>query len=462
MVPDETETAMPDNNISQILIHPLKPALIAGMPQKLQVLVRVQAPDAPQIEKKARKPYHLALVIDRSGSMSGPPLREAVRCARHMVDRLEPTDSASLVTFDDHVETLVPARPVGDRKALHAALASIGSGGTTNLYGGWREGADGLLPQAVTAAMARVILLSDGNANCGELRDPSGIAARCAEAAEAGVTTSTYGLGRDFNEDLMVAMAERGGGNHYYGDTAADLFEPFAQEFDLISNLHARKVRLSLSAPEGVVIRLLNDYPVDGDGIMPVIRLPDIAFGSEAWALVELEVPAALATSDAGPLLQAGVTAVTPDGEPVAFCDASLTVEAVSPAIWETVLADPLVIARRAEIEAAKLLAEARKAAEFGDWGAIERLLAEARQRFADQPWLVDVLENMQTIAQSMDMARFRKEALYSSKSMSGRLSPKEEMAYDCALEEVVPSYVRRKLAQGKAQFNKPPEPDKK
>ncbi|MFZ4539580.1 hypothetical protein [Propionivibrio sp.] len=48
-------------------------------------------------------------------------------------------------------------------------------------------------------------------------------------------------------------------GNHYYGDTAADLFEPFAEEFDFISSLYARHVRLSLSAPQGVKIKLLND-----------------------------------------------------------------------------------------------------------------------------------------------------------------------------------------------------------
>ena len=79
---------MPNNNIPQILIQPLKPALIAGVAQKLPVLIRVQAPDAVETEKKARKPYHLALVIDRSGSMSGPPLAEAVRCAKHITDQL--------------------------------------------------------------------------------------------------------------------------------------------------------------------------------------------------------------------------------------------------------------------------------------------------------------------------------------------------------------------------------------
>ena len=182
---------MPNNNIPQILIQPLKPALIAGVAQKLPVLIRVQAPDAIATEKKTRKPYHLALVIDRSGSMSGPPLLEAVRCAKHITDQLQPTDTASLVIFDDRVQTLVPVRPVGDRKALHLALSQIHSGGSTNLHGGWKAGADGLLPGAAQAALARVILLSDGNANVGEITDTTSIAALCAQAAERGVTTST-------------------------------------------------------------------------------------------------------------------------------------------------------------------------------------------------------------------------------------------------------------------------------
>ncbi|MCM8594083.1 VWA domain-containing protein [Accumulibacter sp.] len=453
---------MPDANTPRILIHPLKPALIAALPQKLPVLVRIQAPDSPSEEKKARQPYCFALVVDRSGSMAGEPLVEAVRCARHIVDRLEPSDTAALVVFDDRVRIVAPAAPVGDRKALHTALATIQPGGSTNLHGGWQAGADALLPDSAGAAIARVILLSDGNANVGALTDSDGIAACCARAAEAGVTTSTYGLGRNFNEDLMVAMAERGGGNHYYGDTAADLFEPFAEEFDFISSLCARHVRLSLAAPQGVTIRLLNDYPVDGDGVMPVVRLPDIAFGAEAWALVELEVPATLARAGAAPLLQAAVTAATPEGLPLAFADATLAVDVVAAAVWETLLEDPLVVARRAEIEAGKLLARARQAAEYGDWGAVEQMLAEARQRFASQPWVIQVLESMVDIARSMDSARFRKEALYTSRKMDGRLSAKAELLGSLAAEAAVPSFVRRKVAQGKAQFRKQPDEPQK
>ena len=446
---------MNNTNNPTVLITPLKPALLQGLAQKLPVLVRVQAPDADPAQKKDRRPYHLSLVIDRSGSMSGPPLAEAVRCAAHIVDRMAPTDVASLVVFDDHVTTLAPAQPVGNRQALHAALAQIRSGGTTNLHGGWATGVATLLPRAKDAALARVILLSDGNANAGETTEPGAIAALCEQAAAQGVTTSTYGLGQSFNEDLMVAMAHQGRGNAYYGATAADLFEPFAEEFDLIANLYARHVRLSLTAPEGVKITLCNDYPVEEREGFPAIRLPDIPFGAEAWVLLELEIGAGPALESGTQILQAGVTGATPEGVPIAFTDALLTMKTVSPPAWEALLPDPLVVTRQAEVEAGKLLAAARAAAERGDWKAIEQLLAEAKTRFANHPWVIDVLTHMAELAKAKDAARFRKEAAYSGRKMSTRLSAKLENLGSVADEAEAPSFVRRKTAQGKAQFGK-------
>jgi len=449
---------MASNTEPQVLITPLKPALIMGMAQKLPVLVRVQAPDPDPAQKKERKPYHLSLVIDRSGSMSGEPLLEALRCVKHIIDRLETTDVASLIVFNDRVKTLIPAKPVGDRKALYAALAHVRPGGATNLHGGWQAGAAEILEGTKQAALARVILLSDGNANVGETTDTNEIAALCAEAAEKGVTTSTYGLGRNFNEELMVEMAKRGGGNHYYGDTAADLFEPFAEEFDLISNLYARQVRLSLAAPQGVKITLINDYPVEESDGFPLIRLPDIPWGAEAWALVELEIPAGMALESGNQILQAAVSASAVDGAPISFQDAALALKALSPQAWEALLDDPLVRSRLTELEAGKFLDQARAAAERGNWDAIQKMIAEAQQRFADHPWVMEVLSEMADLAKAMDAARFRKEALYSSGKMSRRLSAKEEMLANLAFESSSASYLRRKKAQGKAQFDNRPD----
>jgi Ca-activated chloride channel family protein len=466
MPPDgNQENEMPDasaasSNTTQLILTPLKPAVIEGAAQKLPVLVRVQTPDPEPGQQKARKPYHVSLVLDRSGSMSGDPIIEAVRCARHVVDRLEPTDVASLVIFDNRIETLVPAQPVGDRKALYAALARIHSGGNTDLCGGWKAGAASLVAGASEAALARVILLSDGNANAGETRDVAEIAAFCEEAAKGGVTTSTYGLGRDFNEELMVEMARKGLGNHYYGDTAADLFEPFAEEFDLISSLHSRHVRLSLGSPQGVKITLLNDYPVEDRDGFPVVRLPDIPWGAEAWALVELVIPAGLALESGNQFLQASVTSATPEGEPVSWPEATLALKAMSPPAWDALLPDPLVAERLAELAAAALLTQARVAADAGDWEAIKALLAEAQQRYAQFPWVLEVLGAMALLAEERNLMRFKKEALYSSRKMGSRLSAKEEMLAGLADQSGSPTFLRRKKSQGKAQFGDRPDQD--
>jgi len=134
----------------------------------------------------------------------------------------------------------------------------------------------------------------------------------------------------------------------------------------------------------------------------------------------------------------------------------------MSASAWETVLNDPLVVTRQAELAAGKLLEQARAAAEHGDWSTVDRLLTEARQRFADQPWVIEVLESMAELARSMDTARFRKEALYSARKMNSRLSAKEELDFACLdAEAASASFLRRKTAQGKAQFDRPEDSQK-
>ena len=134
-----------------VVVNPRRQALLAGFYNKLEVLVRVQAPataaNADGSAKPPRPPYAIALVIDRSGSMSGPPLEEAKRCAAFVADRLRGDDQAALVAFDHRVLTLQGALPRGDGSALKAAIAGIQPAGNTNLYGGWRAGADALAKQ---------------------------------------------------------------------------------------------------------------------------------------------------------------------------------------------------------------------------------------------------------------------------------------------------------------------------
>lgn len=433
---------------STILLTPLRPGLCAGKTNTLDVLVRIQAPDAPQGHVAVRPPQALALVIDRSGSMRGRPLHEAKRCAEYVLGKLRPTDAVALVKFDNRVQRLWPAAPLGDGAAQRAAVAGIHSGGNTNLHGGWKEGADTL---AVVAGkgLKRVVLLSDGQANEGVI-DSEVIAAQCAEWAAQGVTTSTYGLGTDFNEELMVAMSRSGGGNHYYGETAEDLMDPFQQELELLGNLYLRDLRLGVTAPEGFKVEVVNQLQATSTGW----RLPDLAWGAEAWAVIRVTVPA-MALPHAGPLckvLSVSVTGQTLEGQSMQLDMAGLSVPVLPKAGFEALAEDELVARRLVELAAAEALMTMRIAAAEGNWAQVELQLEQASRRFAGNEWVTAVLEAMRSVAESRDRDRSMKAMYFSSSRFRSRLSDKAEGTdYSAAAESSsVPSYLRRKPSQGK------------
>ena len=99
------------------------------------------------------------------------------------------------------------------------AINTIETGGMTNLFDGWRLGRQEVEKFKNNKSLNRILILSDGNANVGNL-DIDDISRACSLAADDGVSTSTYGLGNNFNELLMLKMADSGRGKGYYGDTS--------------------------------------------------------------------------------------------------------------------------------------------------------------------------------------------------------------------------------------------------
>jgi len=380
--------------------------------------------------------------------MQGRPLDEARRCAEFVVSRLRPTDTVSLVQFDSRVERLLPAAALGNGDALRAAIATIHGGGATNLHGGWLDGADSLAG-VPGAGLKRAILLSDGCANEG-LTDSDDIAAQCAEWAAKGISTSTYGLGNNFNEELMVAMARAGGGNHYYGDTADDLMEPFQQELDLLANLALCRVELAASVPDGLRVEMLNTLPATDAGW----RLPDLAWGAEAWAVLRIWVPAGAlpALGSRMTLLRVSVSGQSLQGEAVALEKAGLALPVLSPSAFDALTDDELVQRRSAELAAGQFLTHMRSAAHAHDWAAVDSMLADARKRFAGNEWVAGILEAMTALAQSRSRERMMKESMYSSAKLSSRLAAKDEIV-SCVTAAHEPAYLRRKREQGKGDL---------
>lgn len=435
------------------IVTPRRGALLAGHDNRLEVLVRLPCADAP--EGHARPSLNLAFVIDRSGSMSGHPLEEAKHCVRRMIEQLAARDRASLAVYDDQAQVIVPSRPVDDRSTFDRALAGVHPGGCTNLHDGWALGAQQVASHLGDAGVARVILLSDGNANQGET-DPATIADRCGQLAREGVGTSTYGLGVDFNEDLMVRMARSGGGKAYYGESADHLMEPFLQEFSLLSSMLGRAVRLDVRAIGGSKVECANPYPAAGDGAW---ILPDLAWGGEAWAVLRVTIPKAIVdrwAGDGATWIETRVTWTDLDGGEHVLDWEGLHLPVLGPAAYEALAEDELVARRAGELEAADLQLRARAAAQRRDWNEVDRLLRTARSRAGTNAWVAEVVSVLEEIARERDEARFAKEAMYASAGMSTRLSAPCEPSYSARdAEAAAPAHLRRKTRQGRTEFEK-------
>ena len=430
-----------------VAFSPERDALLENRSNTLNVLLRVSADDLVN-PKKEREALNLSVVIDRSGSMSGKPLHEAVRCAEMILDRLDQKDRLSIVTYDNDVFVNVPSQFVGDRNVFRNALKNISDGGTTNLHGGWLSGAEQVALHEDKKAISRVLLLSDGCANEG-VTNTSDIVRHCATLAESGVQTSTYGLGEGFNEALMAGMAKAGLGNGYDGQTAEDLMDPFTEEFDLLSSLCAKKIRLTLKPSSGVQVELLNGYSKDS---LDRFILPDLAHGGEVWAMLTLMVPAELSKSTSGPvhLLTARIDFEDMDSLPQSDF-AHLRIEPLPVNAFEAIAIDPNVRSRVAEVRAANLQEQARTAARHEDWDTVDRILGELRKEVVHSPWIAAAISELERYARRRETDSFSKEAYYSAQKMRSRIAEKNELAdWSLKAETEKSSFLRRKMEQGK------------
>ena len=428
-----------------IILSPIK-SVIPAAGGTLEVLVRVQAPDQPQDQTHKVTPKRLSLVVDRSGSMHGQPLSEALKCVSHIADRMTAVDQMAVVVYDDAVDTLVPLMPMMSAQAIHQAIAHVHSGGCTNLFGGWEEGAK-QLEGGTKESISRVLLLSDGQANRG-LVEVSVIEHYCKEWLAKGVSTTTVGLGRSFNEELMIAMARAGGGQQYYGQTASDLYDSFDEEFSLLQALCLRQLDLKLIPGSGVIVEPVGLVQQNPDGSY---RLSDLAWGSQAWLMVRLHL-SPTAVGDVRDLLAVSLAARTLEGKLINAQAGMLRLPAVDEAGFSAAKVDDYVQGRLQELEFATASQVLRDLARRGDARGVQRALDELERRFGQHPWLNDKLRRLRQLAED-DVEMMSKEVRFSERKMSRRLNANFEMAYSMdETNSTMPSFLRKKAEEGKGR----------
>jgi Ca-activated chloride channel family protein len=160
--------------------------------------------------------------------MGGGKLEAARDTALAVAAALTPRDRLTLVAFDNRAELLLDARAMdaAGRRAAEAALRPLAPRGGTNLWEGWLLAAERIATAMAADARAshRLLLLSDGQANDG-ITERADLARHAAGMLAQGIVTSAVGIGDGYDEALLGAMAEAGGGRLHDAERPREIGE---------------------------------------------------------------------------------------------------------------------------------------------------------------------------------------------------------------------------------------------
>ena len=370
--------------------------------QEQNFAVKMTAPTPPLDETAGRPPLSLAIVIDRSGSMHGPPIENARAAALSVIRQLDGRDAFSVVTYSSSSATVVPMQRATDanKAAARAAIETIDDDGGTCISCGLETGAAELAHSPVAGGLRRIFLISDGQANEG-LYDRDELADLAATTAARGVSISTAGVGLDFDEQTMRRLAEVGRGNYYFVEDTVAMAAMFSRELGTLGQTVASDVRLAVTAGPGVRIEEAYGYPMTRVGDRVVVPVADLRAGETRKVVFRVTVAAA----HEGPLVVSEVELGwrrVADGAPRA-AHTTAVVDVVQDLAAARASVDPATMHIVEQALSARALEQAAAAYDHGGMAEAQQILELRSQAVrANAPYLgAEAVESLEAVSRT-------------------------------------------------------------
>ena len=220
------------------------------------VLATVTGADVSPDVRIAPPPVHLAIVVDRSGSMAGPKMNNAVAAAVGAIERMHDGDRATVVSFDTAARVLVPPTSIdaSTRPSVESAIRAMRAGGDTCISCALSTATAELdASPGPRDEVKRILLISDGEATTG-IRDVGGLRSLAARARDRGIGVSTIGVDLAFDEKVMAAIAQESNGRHWFVPDASALAQVFEEELGTLETAVASDAELAIDPAPGVVV----------------------------------------------------------------------------------------------------------------------------------------------------------------------------------------------------------------
>jgi Ca-activated chloride channel family protein len=212
---------------------------ITGSEQAVYALVDLKAAEA---SLSGGMPANFGLVLDRSGSMDDGKMEHLKEAVGYVLDRLGENDRISVMIFDDAVETLIPNQPVQDSESIKRAVGAVIARGGTQISDGLRAGLEQVRAGMAAGRVSRILLLTDGQtwddeAACLDLADA---------AAKEGIAVTSIGIGDEWNDKLLLQIAERSRGNSHWIQDPIAILDAFRQEVEGMRSIALTNLKVSV------------------------------------------------------------------------------------------------------------------------------------------------------------------------------------------------------------------------
>ncbi|CAB1075046.1 hypothetical protein D1AOALGA4SA_2866 [Olavius algarvensis Delta 1 endosymbiont] len=280
------------NGILSISGHLIQDKVLRGSDGSIGLNLTLLAERTAATTSAKTRNVDMVIVLDRSGSMKGRKIADARRAVLKLLSDLTAKDRFALVTYSDGAQipaALQTVTPV-NRQHMASAVNAVRVGGGTNLGAGLQAGIELLRSSKRGSNAAKVILLSDGLANQGivDLQALGGIAAA---AVEGEFAVSTVGVGAEFNEHLMTAIANRGTGSYYYLENPAAFAEVFQKEFHDTRASVVNNLKIEIPLNDGIDLVDAAGYPINRRDGLAVFYPGSMHAGQVRKLYLSLRVP---------------------------------------------------------------------------------------------------------------------------------------------------------------------------
>jgi Ca-activated chloride channel family protein len=228
----------------------------------------------------------------------------------------------------------------------------------------------------------RVVLISDGLANTG-MTDPRALGRIARRHRGESISLTSMGVGLSYNENLMMGLAESGGGNYYFIEHPEQLASIFRSEFQMMSRLYAHNSIIELRLHPSARMRDIIGSPYEMKGHTIAIPLGDLYYGEDREITLSVDVEGGRGDL----MLASGALAIPAEGKRSAQSVSFSSSLAYTEDMKEVERKRDLDVQAKADIlQSTKVVEEALQMFDAGDRDGAQRRLEEAKSALAASP----------------------------------------------------------------------------